>query len=319
MIRHGIPFILSVIAPGSGQAHKGRLARGLWWSGICLAWAIFGSIIMQSAMPFLEPYIPSQSQGLPWVFVVYQWIYPMIAISCGVDTFFLHQEEASSGGRWARSGPFVGGYLVLLVLVVPILSRQIWILRYGPEMRRYFDAQQKTDVMARQILEGHSPTPAVSSTPAAYKVSKDGITSRYGAYFPVPVGYKSEARSAPNAADIELLLIYPASLAQAPWDDGGIDRGALALDVVPLLDKEKKDSQYREKFESQLKKVMEGNGWRAAAKWEEGFALPALVVRVEQPRHVRVMLFGKERLYKFMAKELDGSLNHVLTGFREAP
>ena len=160
-------------------------------------------------------------------------------------------------------------------------------------------------------------TPAAPLKTSEPKNTAKGFISRYGSLFPLPQGYEGDSRFSDKEKDIELVMLYPKGTKERAWTAmDKVQPPAIAIEIVPLRSLAK-DPAYIKKTENGLEQVMVENDWKFTTSELKSAALKGYVTKVADPSHVRVRLYGKDRLYKFTSELWDARLQAVVNGFRE--
>ena len=164
---------------------------------------------------------------------------------------------------------------------------------------------------------------AAAAPPAAPLKSSEprntakGFISRYGCLFPLPQGYEGDSRFSDKEKDIELVMLYPKGTKERAWTAmDKVQPPVIAIELVPLRSLAK-DPAYIKKTENGLEQVMVENDWKFTTSELKSAQLKGYVTKVADPSHVRVRLYGKDRIYKFTSELWDARLQAVVNGFRE--
>lgn len=145
-----------------------------------------------------------------------------------------------------------------------------------------------------------------------------GFVSRYGCLFPLPQGYEGDSRFSDKEKDIELVMIYPKGKRERAWTAmDTVQPPAIAAEIVPLRTAASRAPGYYKEVETGLERTMMENDWKFVTSEYKGAALKGYVTRIAEPEHVRVRLYGKDRIYKFTSGPWDARTRAVVDGFRE--
>mgnify|MGYP001586769255 FL=1 len=123
-------FLATFIAPGTGQAYKGRWRRaGVLLAG-AFAWLILAPIVWIKILPFLGLEIPRVSVGGPPLqLMAPSYFYYLLALGAAADALRLPAPEPAPGSFLKAAAFFIfGSFLIfvgptLLVFSLQALSR----------------------------------------------------------------------------------------------------------------------------------------------------------------------------------------------------
>lgn len=120
--------------------------------------------------------------------------------------------------------------------------------------------------------------------------------------------------------DGEQVLLYEPSSPSAE-DDSWAD--PLAKDAILIEVRSRPDGREETTLRRELEAAERRWAGRKRAEsrlsWQANWALPALVHHVKSPAQVRVLLVGRQRIYRIVARRWDRRLQRVLRGLKEAP
>ena len=192
----------------------------------------------------------------------------------------------------------------------------------GPEARAALEAaglaQAGADRAAREIE-------SLPRGPFASAIDGDLFYDRENDNFRLPAAHAAKAGPSEESPEGQQILIYPGlmykDIATGTRLLGDLMAGGLVLlDIQPVPEGMRARGNFAAGYEDMMRRAAAKNpSWRAKVERKQGLPLPAVLMTMENPRQLRLYMFGRDRFFCFRACAWTPVFDGMVRSFREGP